>query len=775
MWKHLVTTSISALCAVAVAAAPAADALPSASTAVTTQARGNAPVTASQDQLPETVRLDGANRYGMAADVARSWPTGVDTVYVADGQTFPDALIAASRAGSRGAPLLITRPGSVPPETASALKHLAPARIVIVGNTTHVSSAVARTLARYATSGSVTRVAGTSANRVSAQMSRYYPTRLDTAYLASSEVYPDALAGAALAGQEGMPLLLTSKKALDGSVIDALDRLSPREVVVLGGPATVSDSVLKELRKLGAPVTRVAGLDRYDTATAIAERVPTSSRTAYVASGQNFPDALVGAAAAARDKAPVLLTRAGSVPTATGKALTTRTPRSLFILGGPVMIYSSTMASLARYSAPSQGTEVFTPLQSSLDFAWSGQQWRAKEVASQGPGPNRWHRTGVQLGNKGSLKLTVAKNASGQWTSSEVVRQGTTGYGTYSFTTTSSVVPPNDRSVLGLFSYQHNTPSEGYEEIDIEYSRWLKPSTGPGTITVHKPHPPWVREFNVDYTGPMTHTFLWAPGYVRWRIVRNDTGAILHERSLWGADVPKYADARMHMNLWLIDGVAAPSQKPFDVTFSAASWAPLPAGFTVPAQAASLMTTADLHDSFAGGLDTSRWPGRFQYGRPTTDQGHLDIPLGPGFHGIQSTPEYRLADSSISVEQTRPRRVHANSESEVAFVADGDNSVTLITVGDSTGRTQVTTNGTHRSVDFAYDRVDHRWLRIRASAKTLHFEASPDGRTWSRVVPDQSLPAWLTSRRGQIKLGGGNYSVDDPAGSVQFDNLNRTR
>ncbi len=236
------------------------------------------------------------------------------------------------------------------------------------------------------------------------------------------------------------------------------------------------------------------------------------------------------------------------------------------------------MTSLTNSVAPPDGVETFAPLQSTTDFEWSGQQWKAKEVASQGPGPNRWHRSAVHLGDQGSLKLTVAKNNADQWQCAEVVRQGKTGYGTYSFTTTTSVLPPNDQSVLGLFTYQHNTPREGYEEIDIEYSHWAKPGTGPGSITIHKPDPSWTREFRVDETGPMTHLFVWAPGYVRWRIVSDGTGEVVHERSLWGRDVPRYADARMHMNLWLIGGVAAGQQKPFEVTFSSASWTPLPGG-----------------------------------------------------------------------------------------------------------------------------------------------------------------------------------------------------
>ncbi|MGB3829695.1 MAG: cell wall-binding repeat-containing protein, partial [Ornithinimicrobium sp.] len=704
---------------------------------------------------------------------AQAWPAGTPTVFLASGETFPDALSAASRAGAQAAPLLLTRSESLPDETAAALRRLKPARIVLVGGTGAVSIVAADEAQSYATSGQLTRIQGGGRYATSAAVAALYPAGVETAYLASGEDFPDALAGAALAGQQGAPLLLTPKAGLASSARDELARLAPQEVVVLGGSSAVSEDVLRAAEPFSnAPVRRIGGADRYRTAAAVAVEVGSPSGTTYVASGQDFPDALVGAAAAARDGAPMLLTPKDEVDPATSQSLTSSPPQALYVLGGTTVIYSSTMRSLADYLAPAGAAEQFTPLDSTVSFDWAGQQWSAKEALREGPGPNRWHRSGVELGDQGSVKLKVAKNAAGQWQSAEIAREAPTGYGTFSFSTTSSVLPPNDHTVLGMFTYQHLSPSEGHEEIDIEYSHWNKPGTGPGSITTHKPDPPWTREFSLDYTGPMTHSFLWAPGYVRWRIVRDDTDVTLYERELWGADVPAYVDARMRMNVWLIDGVAAARQEPFEVTFSTASWTPLPAGFTAPPAGPASSPTATLMDAFDGPLQTSRWPGQYQYGTPTVPQGRLDIPLGPGFHGVQSPKEYRLADSSIAVEQVRPPGLHSNSESEVAFVQDERNSVALITVGNDTGRARIRTGGVDHTVDFAYDRVTHRWLRIRQSGSRLAFEASPDGRTWSAVIAEQSSPPWLADAIGQVKLGGGNYDVDDAAGSVQFDNLN---
>src|SRR5690606_31330873 len=87
-------------------------------------------------------------------------------------------------------------------------------------------------------------------------------------------------------------------------------------IVVLGGEGAVSQAVLNGLGTYttGA-VTRVFGADRYETAARVsATAFAPGVDVAYVASGQNFPDALAGAAVAARDGAPILLVTQNSIP-----------------------------------------------------------------------------------------------------------------------------------------------------------------------------------------------------------------------------------------------------------------------------------------------------------------------------------------------------------------------------------------------------------------------------------------------------------------------------
>lgn len=90
--------------------------------------------------------------------------------------------------------------------------------------------------------------------------------------LASGQSFPDALAGSALLAPEDR-ILLTGRDVLPMPTIAALFELKPTRVIILGGTAVVSAAVEAQVAK-DFPVSRIAGADRYDTASKIALWVP---------------------------------------------------------------------------------------------------------------------------------------------------------------------------------------------------------------------------------------------------------------------------------------------------------------------------------------------------------------------------------------------------------------------------------------------------------------------------------------------------------------------
>ncbi len=194
----------------------------------------------------------------------------------------------------------------------------------------------------------VDRVAGADRIATAVEVSRrQHQPGVAVAYVARADDFPDALAAGPLAAADGGPVLLTDPDALSPLTAGELDRLRPGRVVVLGGPAAVADEVVAGLAAAHPAVERLAGPDRYATAVAIADRLDTAGSTVYVATGERFPDALVGGAAAGTTGGSVLLTGADALAPATGAALAAAPPARIVLLGGPDVVPAAVEAALA--------------------------------------------------------------------------------------------------------------------------------------------------------------------------------------------------------------------------------------------------------------------------------------------------------------------------------------------------------------------------------------------------------------------------------------------
>lgn len=193
-------------------------------------------------------RISGADRYATAAEVSGTFSGSTPVVYLAQGDNFPDALAGAARAGMRSAPVLLTNTGGLPSGTRAALDDLNPQRIVILGGEGSVSRSVQNQVKGYASSGVVERVGASSRWGTSADLGLFYPPTADVVYVANGNSFPDALAAGAAAGDDGAPVLLTQRGAVPWETREALAALHPREIVVIGGTASVSSSTREELR-----------------------------------------------------------------------------------------------------------------------------------------------------------------------------------------------------------------------------------------------------------------------------------------------------------------------------------------------------------------------------------------------------------------------------------------------------------------------------------------------------------------------------------------------
>ncbi len=167
-------------------------------------------------------------------------------------------------------------------------------------------------------------------------------------FIASGEVFADALSAAPAAARTEAPLLLVTSGRVPGSTGEELKRLAPERIYVLGGTGTIPQSVVTSLRHYSsAPVTRLGGRTRYDVARTVAEQFWTTADV-FVASGEKFPDGLTGGAAAGHRGAALLLARAGSVPVETGQQMLTLAPTATTLVGGAASLGAGVSDTLGR-------------------------------------------------------------------------------------------------------------------------------------------------------------------------------------------------------------------------------------------------------------------------------------------------------------------------------------------------------------------------------------------------------------------------------------------
>lgn len=285
-----------------------------------------------------TERLAGDDRYETAVEVSRRYndASTVQTVYLATGAKYPDALSLAPAAAQAGHALLLTPTSLLLPSVTAELQRLEPEHVIIVGTEESVSAQVAEQVATAVPDAGIERIGGANRYETSVLIAQHAFPDATRAYVASGVLFPDALSAAPVAAAVAAPVILTPQAALTRSVREYFETSSIAHVVVAGGEPSVSGDVVAELDAIvGTSPERIAGDDRYETNRALAATASSGVQAeVLLASGQNFPDALAGAAIAA-DAGPLLLARSGCVPAETADAIRDDyMPSLLVVLGG---------------------------------------------------------------------------------------------------------------------------------------------------------------------------------------------------------------------------------------------------------------------------------------------------------------------------------------------------------------------------------------------------------------------------------------------------------
>ena len=270
------------------------------------------------DYVAGITRIYGDNRYSTAIKAADEMKEVLglekfDTIILASGTNFADALSGSYLAAKRNAPILLSGSEKYDQLAADYIKaNLAEnGTVYVLGGTKAVSENMEAMLDGY----NVQRLAGADRYETNILILKEAGVHVDqTVLVCTGSSFADSLSASAT----GAPILLVRNEK--GELMDCQKEFlaayygayNGGRFRMVGGYKAISYNMEKAFRDYGS-TDRVFGADRYETSAELAKLYfGNSSDQAVLAYAKNFPDGLCGGALAYAMNAPLILTATGN-------------------------------------------------------------------------------------------------------------------------------------------------------------------------------------------------------------------------------------------------------------------------------------------------------------------------------------------------------------------------------------------------------------------------------------------------------------------------------
>ena len=234
--------------------------------------------------------------------IQNGWQDESKYAIIASGMNYPDALSAAPLAKLYNAPIILTDNNTLNENAIIELKRLNTKIVYLIGGEGVISKNVEQSI--KAMNIECIRICGNDRYETSVEIAKQLPYSKKI-FLVNADNYCDALSIAPLAAKNGEPILLTEKDQLPKCVLDYINSRKIDDICVIGDNNLISDDSLIAFKN----VIRIYGNDTYERNINILNKhINTFNlNTVFIASGENFPDALAATALAANDGSPILL------------------------------------------------------------------------------------------------------------------------------------------------------------------------------------------------------------------------------------------------------------------------------------------------------------------------------------------------------------------------------------------------------------------------------------------------------------------------------------
>ncbi len=190
-------------------------------------------------------RIGGEDRYKTSALVAKriNGLTNINNkAVIASGEVFADALTVSPMASRDNMPILLVKKNDVTTQTVNILDELKVSKVYIVGGYSTVSKSVEIQLPSL-----IKRIGGNDRYETATKIADYSYKTATKGYIASGEVFADALVAGPVASKDGAPILLVKSNDTTKYTKDYVVSSYIRNLVILGGTNSISNSVVDQL------------------------------------------------------------------------------------------------------------------------------------------------------------------------------------------------------------------------------------------------------------------------------------------------------------------------------------------------------------------------------------------------------------------------------------------------------------------------------------------------------------------------------------------------
>lgn len=308
----------------------------------------------------QVTRLYGQTRIETAIRISQEGWQKANTVLLARADDFPDSMVSVPLSKRLDAPILLSYPDQLDPAILTEIKRLGAQNVIVLGG----AGVMGETITSPLEAADLTweRIGGTDRYDTAVQVAKRLGGN-GQVILTNGENFPDALAIGPYAGTTETPILLTGAKELPKVTKDTLESFGAYKLgnggeavaktYVIGGEGVVAPEVVKGL----SGMTRISGKDRYETAARVywfaQEKLGGQTQAGtlqklLLVTGEDFPDALVSGALAAKQNAFLFMSEKQELPVMTYSAMGNAGDKLWVVMVGSEAILSESVRGIAE-------------------------------------------------------------------------------------------------------------------------------------------------------------------------------------------------------------------------------------------------------------------------------------------------------------------------------------------------------------------------------------------------------------------------------------------